>query len=513
MRLLIVDDEVIIRTGLSTVINWKELGLELLPAAASAEEALRRIPDEQPHIMMTDIRMTGMDGLELAAEAKKLFPDMEIIILTGYDDFKYAQQAIREGVSDYLLKMSRPEEIIKAALKAKQRLQEKWQAKKQGSIQQAVFRKRMLERLVIEGVDDPGLAAQLPSAGMDKVSAGMRTVYKIILVSATGWRQSSGGENLLLFAVDNIVSELLACETLMERERLAVIVREDEGTGMNLPSLIVRIEATLKCVLFVAVGSAVGDYRELHRSYKEADYAHAFHVLPEASGIFDYRELKGRKGGRTVCSKEEESELSAILMRDHQAELRLWVNQTVGRQLAEPQVTPQSLRAFLQSVVIAAHRWLERAAAASGRTAPSAETSFETEGKPEEALFKQLHAVMTAYHKEIGEDRTSYIPRAIAYMQDNLDKSITLQQVAKQVHLNPNHFSEVFKRETGLNYLEYLTRERMNRACELLATTTAKVSDIAGLVGYEDIKYFSQLFKKQTGQTPSEYRQMKMNTL
>ncbi|MED4959708.1 response regulator, partial [Paenibacillus macerans] len=125
MKLLIVDDEVIIRTGLASVIAWNELGLTLLAPAASAEEALKRIREEKPDILMTDIRMSGKNGLQLAEEAKRMLPALEVVILSGYGDFAYTQQAIRQGVGDYLLKTSKPEEIIKTVLQAKQRIAER----------------------------------------------------------------------------------------------------------------------------------------------------------------------------------------------------------------------------------------------------------------------------------------------------------------------------------------------------------------------------------------------------
>lgn len=125
MNVLIVDDEVIIRTGLASVISWSELGLNLLPPAASAEEALERLEAERPDILITDIRMNGKTGLELAEEAAARLPGLEVIILSGYGDFAYTQQAIRQGVGDYLLKTSKPEEIIRTVLRAKRRLQER----------------------------------------------------------------------------------------------------------------------------------------------------------------------------------------------------------------------------------------------------------------------------------------------------------------------------------------------------------------------------------------------------
>lgn len=214
-----------------------------------------------------------------------------------------------------------------------------------------------------------------------------------------------------------------------------------------------------------------------------------------------------------VCSQEEEGELSSLLLSGNAAELRLWVNRIVSGQLQDPEQTPSTLQAFLQSLLIAGHRWLERVLSDTGRVGTDipgdlAMQVLLKDGESfEEALFKQLHTLISVYHQSIAESRHANIRRAIAFMTENLDKSITMQQVAKTVHLNPNHFSEVFKRETGMNYIEYLTKVRMKRAGEILLESPAKVSDVAKRVGYEDIKYFTQLFKKHTGHTPSGYRQ------
>lgn len=117
MKVLIVDDEVIIRNGLSTVINWADNGFTVLAPAASAEEALQRIPVDMPEIIFTDIRMTGLSGLDMAHQVKQRFPEIEIIVISGFDEFTYAQQAMREGVSDYLLKTSRPGKLSKLQFK------------------------------------------------------------------------------------------------------------------------------------------------------------------------------------------------------------------------------------------------------------------------------------------------------------------------------------------------------------------------------------------------------------
>ncbi|MGG1520058.1 response regulator [Paenibacillus oryzisoli] len=552
MRLLIVDDEVIIRRGLCTVIDWKELGLELLPAAESAEEALERILAEKPHIVLTDIRMPGMDGIQLAAEIKKLLPDTEVVILTGYDDFSYAQQALRGGVTDYLLKTSRPEEIMKAALKAKMNILDKWATVKQDHLQQAALRRQLLERVLERGLqDDETARAQLyawlvrngvesaaavnspaapptgraasigtPSAHAPSASAAVTppspaapsfaAPKQVLLVALSGWGDPPIAD-LLIGAGENILHELLPCITLQTKDYVLLVLRIQPGLTdqAGLTKALKRVTETLKCSAFAALGTPAHSEEELRDSYKAAQEVFAFQGLLPQQGLYTPEDIAARSGSRTVCTEKEEKELAAILMSDNATELRHWVNQKVRAQLEDASATPLSVQGYLQSMVISGYRWLERASSTQSDLTPPPLPTFEGDGKPEEDVFKALSAVMTRFHQGVEQGRYAYIHKAIAYIRENLHLPISLQQVAGYVHVNPNHFSEVFKRETGCTYLEFVTRERMNRAIEIVSETQTKVADVAKSVGYEDIKYFTQQFKKHTGQTPSEFRQMR----
>lgn len=513
MRILIVDDEVIIRTGLCTVIDWKELGLTLLEPAESAEEALERIPQEKPHIVLTDIRMSGMDGIALAQEIKKLLPDTEIVILTGYDDFAYAQQALRQGVADYLLKTSGPEEIIKAALKARQTIMDKWELLRNEQARTAAFRYQLLER-VFEGrtgndTDPAQVLNWLGERSKIDLPADGTCLMRVILVQATGWGEGHLAD-LLNGAADNMLSELLPSLSLVKGERITLVMRVDsanEGTG-ELERVVRRVGQTLKCTVFAAAGCIVARPQELHRSFREAEIIYSYRLLLGESGVYVLGDIASRSGGRTVCSQEEEKELSGILVSNNPVQLRQWVNRIVREQMDDGTVTPNSLQAYLQSVVFAGHRWLERAKGDGRASAPPATAyPFDTDPRPEAELFRILSSLMSAFHDTISDSRYTYMQRAIAYIRDRLDQHLTLQDVARFVHLTPNHFSEVFKKETGQSYIEFVMLERMRKAADVLSSTQMKIGEVAGAVGYEDIKYFSQQFKKYYGKTPSEFRQ------
>lgn len=507
MRLLIVDDEIIIRNGLSRVIDWESIDIEVLPPAASAEEALERVHEERPHIILTDIRMTGMSGLEMTKLLKNKYPDTEVVILSGYDEFAYAQQAIREGVSDYLLKTSRPDDIIRTVLAAKERIRDKWDAQRRGTLHHVAFRNQMMEQLITEGIEQEPLLSQ--AMKLLQLDGSRHDSYQVMLLTGSGWSE----EGLLLFSIDNMLREMLDCETLLRQDHLVVMLRYEEKhlDTTAIRSVIERLERQLKCSIFAALGLQVSHVSALKQSYREAAHTFTYRHLIGGKGILHMDDIRQRKGGRTVCSREEEAELAAMLIGGKQEELRGWIESKMERERQDGDTTPGSYAAYLNSMMISAYRWLERViSAAKPSKIPHDLRPQEisaTTLHPEEAVFQGCCLIMGIYREFVAEDRFSYIQRSIAYIKDHLHTNITLQQVAKFVHLNPNHFSEVFKRETGVNYIEFVTRERMQRAMEILNESEVKISQVAGAVGYEDMKYFSQLFKKYTGKTPSEYRQ------
>ncbi|MDF2652063.1 MAG: AraC family transcriptional regulator, partial [Paenibacillus sp.] len=297
---------------------------------------------------------------------------------------------------------------------------------------------------------------------------------------------------------------------LMKKDHLLLVVRHEAGMTdqAGLTKALKRVTETLKCSAFAALGTVTQDYEGLRESYRAAKEVFAYQGLLGAHGLFTVEDIRERSGGRTVCTEKEEAELTAILMSGNATELRHWVNQKVRALMEDAAATPLTVQGYLQSMIIAGHRWLERATSSQEGTVPlSTLPTYEGEGRPEEEVFKVLSAVMTRFHQGLDQNRYAYIHKSIAYIRDNLHQSISLQQVAGFVHVNPNHFSEVFKRETGCTYIEFVTQERMKRAVDILQGTQTKVSDVARRVGYEDIKYFTQQFKKYTGRTPSEFRQ------
>ncbi|WP_046214009.1 helix-turn-helix domain-containing protein [Paenibacillus wulumuqiensis] len=542
MRILIVDDEVIIRTGLASVIPWHELGLELLEPAGSAEEALERMVREQPHILLTDIRMTGKTGLELAEEARILLPELEIIILSGYDDFSYAQQAIRQHVADYLLKTSPPEEIIKTVLGVKRSIEQRLSTRHHEREIHQQTAEQLFRRWIIEGTDKQnadmdedwfGQLLQLHQGTVQRIpdtshhahtlhipyswSSAETERWQIVILQAEGWGQDTAHHALLLFAIHNMLQDMLGLPACIHQQRIVVLTCMPAAGTDHLhdwQSMTRRMEHLLKCRVTAALSRSVQLTTQLHASYREALEACNYYPLLPGSTVWSYEQIAGRQGGQTVCSHEEERLLASILLREDTIALRGWVDRWMDHLIYQEEATPQSVQSALQSVLLSANRWLERAmssmytaAAATSPVEPAGSIVWQSGEYMKEELFQQLHRISRFYHTRCGEGPRMHVQKALLYIEENLGGDISLAAAARHVHLHASHLSEIFKKETGLTYSDWVGKRRMEYAAELLTISSAKVAEIAGQIGYEDVKYFSRLFKKYSGCTPTEYRE------
>ncbi|BFH59779.1 response regulator transcription factor [Paenibacillus azoreducens] len=515
MKVLIVDDEVIIRTGLSTVIDWEQNGFTILEPASSAEEALQRIPAEHPDIIFTDIRMTGKTGLDLIREVKKNCPDTEWIIISGYDEFAYAQQAIREGVSEYLLKTSRPDEIILAALRAKDRLEKRKQKDQLGWEKDRMLNRSFLRSLLSAASGPDEEAACELWERYPELRPEQNGLMQIWLVSAEDDGSKGRNQDALYASVGSLLQETLTCEWLPWHESLLLLVHvQAAAAGWNAVEQALRKAGDkLECRLFAASGRGVNDALLLRDAVETAAAAKSYAWLLGNPGIIRYEDIEGRKGCRAICSHAEETAFSALLKAGDEESLRSWISDVAVRLQKDEHATPATASAYLHSLLLAGHRWLERAAASIGLSRPLPDTEeagrLHLAADPRPELYRRFKSMMNQYRMMVA-DRTP-VERAISYIHEHLEQSLSLGEVARHVHMHPNYFSEVFKRETGQNYIEFVTQARLRQAMVLLSETPAKISEVAKRIGYEDIKYFNRLFKGFTGNTPSEYRKKAEN--
>ncbi|WP_130860705.1 response regulator [Gracilibacillus phocaeensis] len=496
MKVLIADDEVIIREGMSNVIPWDDYGFRLLPPASSAEEVIQQLEEGViPDILITDIRMKGMTGLELVSYITKQHYPVESILLTGYDDFEYTQEAIRQSVCDYLLKTSSPDEIIAAVNRAKSRLE---RVREYDQLKESEG-----ERMVIELLKE---AISNRSTTWDYRS----------FVEAMPFLENPPYQ-LLMVDVDEDPHQLQASEKLWNS-----YIEGKWFIYYNQILILVRRKEYLKDDYLLQIAS-----RKIHEIYHKpmmmstvvsslnqlpALYQQLLSFLPYQRILLNDRmitekNITNRHGipytERMVIHKEE---LLHCLKEGDEEKLRQWIEDFVGWLMNHPEATPESIQFYVQHLYIESIRsmnqFVEEKQPEKYESIPPFQQWFQ---QPKQELFVRLSMIMSNFRSDYHK-RTDYVEYAMSYMENHLGEPLSLREVAETIPVHPNYLSEVIRKKTGKAYMELLTELRIHKAAEYLQYTSISVKEITELVGYKDSKYFTKIFKRFYQMTPTRYR-------
>ena len=541
LKIFLAEDEVIVRETIKRMIPWEELGFELVGEAADGEMALPLLIRQKPDLLITDIKMPFMDGLTLAKLAKKELPELKIVILSGYDDFNYAKQAISIGVEDYLLKPITKNALIERLSEIRSRYehektQKEYYEKFQREMQ--VYEKNsnrdFFEALVCGSMDMMEVYKKAEKLGLDIVAEA----YNILIFTMNSEEDFSGqkegyseweAESLEMledFFSDNTSAMLFRCNIFS----YGVLIKgQKETIDENTRSCIDEIKKILdwkeqKRQWFVAVGESVERLSQLQKSYHSASRAFSQRYLyGENILYYDEMELMEHRSGQADTNDNaylknvdvnalNPAILQKFLSNGLQEETENFVKDyfyAIGQEPMESLVFRNyvilnvrfSVLSFLKSLGCDTEEMepenTEEILAESGKNIESAITYAK----------KMISQAITIRDQNSGNKNRSILKTAVDFIDEHyMDEDISLNTAANVANVSSNHFSALFSQNMGQTFIEYLTTLRMNKAKELLRCTGMRSSEIAGEVGYKDAHYFSYLFKKTQGMTPSEYR-------
>lgn len=541
LKIFLAEDEVIVRETIKRMIPWEELGFELVGEAADGEMALPLLIRQKPDLLITDIKMPFMDGLTLAKLAKKELPELKIVILSGYDDFNYAKQAISIGVEEYLLKPITKNALIERLSEIRSRYehektQKEYYEKFQREMQ--VYEKNsnrdFFEELVCGSMDMMEVYKKAEKLGLDIVAEA----YNILIFTMNSEEDFSGqkegyseweAESLEMledFFSDNTSAMLFRCNIFS----YGVLIKgQKETIDENTRSCIDEIKKILdrkeqKRQWFVAVGESVERLSQLQKSYHSASRAFSQRYLyGENILYYDEMELMEHRSGQADTNDNaylknvdvnalNPAILQKFLSNGLQEETENFVKDyfyAIGQEPMESLVFRNyvilnvrfSVLSFLKSLGCDTEEMepenTEEILAESGKNIESAITYAK----------KMISQAITIRDQNSGNKNRSILKTAVDFIDEHyMDEDISLNTAANVANVSSNHFSALFSQNMGQTFIEYLTTLRMNKAKELLRCTGMRSSEIAGEVGYKDAHYFSYLFKKTQGMTPSEYR-------
>ena len=533
LKVFLVEDEFVVREGIKNNINWREHGYEFCGEAGDGEVAYSMIQKEKPDIVITDIKMPFMDGLTLSSMIKSEFPWMEIIILTGYEDFQFARSAIKIGVSCYLLKPVNGENLLKEVDALAEKIREKKAEREAAKRYEEEMRERTeLEKrdffnsLVKGGKNASELIAEAKKIEID-ISA-LR--YNVVLIKIWSDKHDVGEFSNSVLAVEDGVRKIAGDEDAIffdfTVEGTALLFKgdDDRDIGSRIERATKRMEALFAeykhIRYFGAIGQTVERITEIHTSFDWASRAFAhLYLTSENAFLVGSKEGLRPENNVDILSEINPQHIDRRLMKrflraGEPAEIPFFLEEYLNN-IGDHALQSKMLRQYIAMDVYFCvadfaenELGLKRFEMEEKFSFPATEVLSDEE-RTRDFLLRILKDAL-----ELREDHSlgryhDVMKDAIAYISEHYsDDELSLNTLAAHVNFSPNHLSAIFKQETGQPFIKYLTDYRMNMAKELLRRSSKKSNEIGILVGYKDPHYFSYLFKKTQGMTPTQYRNM-----
>jgi two-component system response regulator YesN len=532
-KIVIVDDEEIVREGIRDNVEWAALGLEFAGEAEDGLQAYELVKKQNPDILLVDICMPHMDGLEFSRLVKDTHPDCKVIIVTGYDEFDYAQQAIRLGVDDYILKpitcaelTELLEKVVKELDLEKMQQREVRHLKEQLDESLPLLREKTLNKL-INGELNPDNHREkfdiLQINAQAKLFAAALIDIDNFSEAEVDFRQDE--MDLIQFALLNVANEIMhekkngiAFKTGQDEIALIFYLETtNRETGLeiinSILSIIRRVMVdNLKLTMSIGIGDLYPDICDLDKSYNEARRALDYRFFLGNDAIINIKEIRQPEGVRYRYPKDLEKKLISSLKGSSKEEVIGILNEifthmknsSINIDICRNTVIEMlivMLKAFAEIGIQMDEIFEERI------NILKEINQFKTLKEIEEWV-KHLYLKIASYIEDRASSTKMHILKVIEYIENNFgDKDLSFRAMCDIMHLSPSYFSLIFKKEMGETFIEYLTRVRMEKAKELLKNSSLRTYEIADRVGYSDPHYFSSIFKKVTNMSPTEYKE------
>ena len=540
-RIILVDDEEEVRKSIIRKIDWTAVGFTVVGDAENGEDALEKIENLEPDVVLTDIRMPYMDGLTLAERIRQKYPSMKIVIFSGYDDFEYAKQAIKLNVTEYILKPVNVEELTAILKRIKTNLDEEIEQKRNVNLLREnykrslpILREQFLKDLISRPMDGETVQTLLreydiPLAGAKKwIAIAVELELEQELTQEEAPLPLHEEKNLIPISVMQILSEnlkpgyrfsLLSFSGSADA-KIAGIAAIDENNSQTeliniLGDICKEIRKTLKVPVTIGIGHSAQKLENISRSFQSALDALGYRSVVGTGSTIYINDVEPGIGGKLQFGSEEESALIQAIKFGPEEKIRETVRGIVDR-MNEARVHARQQQAYILSVANCMIQLIQQydlnmeEIFAEDPLGPDPFTVIQSMLNRENFsrwLYQTALKINNALSRERDYAARQVIEKAKQYIMDNYqDPGLSVEQICRYLHMSPAYFSTMFKKATGQTYIAYLTEVRLNKAVELLNMTDEKTYVIASQVGYQEQNYFSYVFKKRFGVSPTKFR-------
>jgi two-component system response regulator YesN len=518
-KVFFVEDEIVTREGIRDNVDWVANGFEFCGEATDGEIALPLLRTARPDVLITDIKMPFMDGLQLSKIVRERMPWVKIVILSGHDEFEYAQKAIQIGVTEYLLKPVTVQNLhqvlqkLAAQLDQEKKEQENLQhLREQIEENRAILRERLLLKVVVGALSSTEAIERGQLLGLDLIArCYLVVILKTELEDRTeqfDYDEYQQVEQIVLGFVENMPDVFLLRK---DWEELVLLMKGNtpEFLEEERDRLLERIKQEVKKTryqLTIGIGTPKKRIAELHQSFVEA-----LVNIQRAANEKDNR--LNNAVDKADLLKVDRAAVENYLRCGTKEDFDPFFNSYI-RPLGETALTSYLIKNYIfVDIVLATVKLVTELGGDIDQVVPEIETiettlaSIKTVEQLREQVYRILVSTLAFRDRHTSSHYMGTIQQAKDYIDHRyMEPELSLNDVAAHVNLSPSHFSVVFSKEACQTFKEYLTEIRIKKAKELLRTTALRSADIAYQVGYSDPHYFSHVFRKVTGRSPNEFR-------
>lgn len=529
-RIMLVDDEEEVRKAIICKMDWEQLGFTVVGDAENGEDALEKLDQLEPDVVMTDIRMPYMDGLALTSRIREKYPSMKVLVFSGYDDFEYAQQAIKLGVIEYILKPVNGEELAEILNRVRVSLDEEIEQRRNidtlrenylGSL--PILRELFLNDLVRRAADVADITPKLGEYGIDILGA-RKWLTAVIHVEQVEQREEqvfSQHQELIPISVRSLTEDHLKpyCRFAIfnSMEGITVIAAIDEDntqTGLInvLNDICKETRRMLEVSITVGVGRSCDTLWEIARSYQTAVDALGYRAIVGKGKAIYINDVEPVGRGKLLLDGKGEEELISSIKFGPADRIGSVIGDLAAR-MDGAKVHARQYQVYMLSIVNCMIRLMQQYDLDINEMfgdhmlyGDILEGIYRRE-EFADRLIPIACRMNEAMNRERDNTAKKVILEAKEYIREHFaNPELSVEMLCRHLHMSPAYFSTMFKKETGQSYVNYVTEVRLKRAVELLNETDDKTYVIAEKVGYLEQNYFSYVFKKKYGVSPTAYR-------
>lgn len=502
-KVMLVDDEKLILQGVRHIIEWEELGFDVIHLAKDGQDALEKFKEEAVDIIVTDINMPRLNGLDLVKEIKELDSKVKFVILSGYDEFAYARTAISLGVENYILKPINEDELQEGVLDIKRKLDS------EKNKENIIFAKhRAIVKLINGEINKENVDTIRELVGLDTDAK----CYSISLIDIRNTENVDYSNRLGEIVKENTIGGyeikyyLSGCTIIINSWNDSVTTKEVKQYCNNI---INNLLDDMKVEVFVSVGTVVDSIYDLYKSYKVAKNLRKYTLVKDINTCLCEEDIKGIKENKKNFTKEIDK-LNKYIIEKNIKEIEPFINKIFDCDKLTPEnIYDLSLKILILIDGISGEFKLDKKYSGDSLVDTMIELCSEnTRARIKALLISEIKELM----ENMNPTAIKYSPvvqQIISHVNEKYYEDLSLKTLGYQYNINTSYLGQVFTKEVGCSFSEYLNKTKNMKAKELILTTNMKINDIAREVGYLDTSYFYRKFKKYYGVCPSTLREIK----